>query len=210
MYRRCLLTFGAVLLASSGCAPKAPPLTGPRVSESLPSVELEGSHRLVFRWRYADATIMLSGEGIARVSAPDSARLDFFVDGGLGGGVAFLLGDSLVTAPNAASIRRVMPPPALMWAALGRLALPASEDTVITRDGDTVQAELGTNPRWRVTLGPTGITRLVSLRGSRIHEYVNRGEEEVLYENPGERRSLRISIQGNDRVSGFSEDVWPH
>lgn len=163
---------------------------------------------MVFRWRYADATIMLSGEGIARVTAPDSARLDFFVDGGLGGGVAFLFGDSLV-APGAGSIRRVLPPAPMMWAAFGRLALPPAEDTVVTRNGETLQAELGRNPRWRVTLGPEGITRLVSLRGSRVHEYVNRGEEEVLYENPGERRTLRISIEGDDRVPGFPEDTWP-
>src|SRR5690606_29282855 len=82
--RPSLVLFGGMLLAISACAPRVAPLTGAAVGEALPSLELEGSRRLVFRWRFADASIILQGEGVARVTAPDSARLDFFVDGGLG------------------------------------------------------------------------------------------------------------------------------
>jgi len=177
------------------------------VEEALPILELEGSRRIVFKWRYADPTIILQGEGVARITGPDSARLDFFVANGLGGGVALLLGDSLI-APNAGGVLRLLPPRELLWASLGRLALPGVADTVVTRRGDTIQADIGTNPVWRVTVGPDGLTRLARLRDNRLREYVDRSEDEVFYEHPTDRRALRITIQRDERVAGFSDDIW--
>lgn len=205
---RVTLLLGLVLLSAAACAPRVPPLTGMPVVEALPSLELEGSRRLVFRWRFADPTIILQGEGVARITAPDSARLDFFVDGGLGGGVAFLLGDSLVAPHAAGSIQRLLPPPALLWASLGRLAIPEAPDTVVTRRGETLQADVGASPTWRVTIGPDGLTRLARIRGDRLQEYVNRTPAEIVYEHAADRRTLRIFVQSDERVSGFSNDVW--
>ena len=59
---------------------------------------------------------------------PDSARLDFFLAGGLGGGRAVLVGDDL-SAPGGAMVDRLVPPAPLMWGALGRLAVPPVADT---------------------------------------------------------------------------------
>jgi len=205
--RPSLVLFGGMLLAISACAPRVAPLTGAAVGEALPSLELEGSRRLVFRWRFADASIILQGEGVARVTAPDSARLDFFVDGGLGGGVAFLLGDSLVVE-DAGSVRRLLPPPPLLWATLGRLAVPEGTDTLVTRDGDTLHAEIESGSTWRMTISDDGLTRLARLRGNRLQEYVNRSPEEVLYEHAADRRTLRIQIQRDERVQGFTDDIW--
>lgn len=205
---RTLVLVATIALAlAAACAPKAAPLTGPQVSESLPDLELEGSRRIVFRWRYADPTIILQGEGVARVTAPDTARLDFFVDNGLGGGIALMFGDSII-APNAGGVLRLLPPPELLWASLGRLALPSVADTVVTRRGDTLQADVGTDPVWRVTVGPDGLARLARLTGNRVREYVDRDSNEVFYEHPTDRRALRITIQRNERVPGFSTDVW--
>jgi hypothetical protein len=202
------LAVAAAVLVPAACAPKAAPLTGPQVTESLPVLELEGSRQMVFRWRFADPTIILQGEGVARVTAPDSARLDFFLDNGLGGGVALLLGDSIIAPNAAASVLRLLPPPELLWASLGRLSIPPVEDTVVTRRGDTIQADIGTDPVWRVTVGPDGLTRLARIRGNRLREYVNRSDNEVFYENAADRRVLRITIQRDERVAGFSNDIW--
>lgn len=196
-----------MLLAAFGCAPKAPPLTGPVVAEALPVLELEGSRRLVFRWRFADQSVILQGEGVARVTAPDSARLDFFVNGGLGGGVAFLFGDSLV-APGAGSMQRLLPPAPLLWAALGRLAIPPAADTIVTREGENLRADVGRDPTWRVTIGAEGLERLARIQDGRLRDYVSRQAREILYEHPGDRRSLRIAIERDERVPGFSDDIW--
>ena len=101
---------GAFLTATAalGCAPRVPPLLGVVADEGVPSTALPPGHlRLVFRWAYDDALFAAKGEGVARVAAPDSVRLDFFVDAGLGAGEAILIGDRLETANEDAPESRV-------------------------------------------------------------------------------------------------------
>src|SRR5437867_10930074 len=122
-----LLVVGAV-----ACAPAAAPLKGVLAPDrSLPSLSLPTGHRqIVFKWNYEEGEIAARGDGSVRTAAPDSARLDFFLGGGLGAGAAILIGDSLRTPPGHADLaRRYIPPTPMMWAALGRLAIPALPDT---------------------------------------------------------------------------------
>jgi hypothetical protein len=208
---------GALALVFSGtaCAPRARPLSGEAVPASrVPSARLEpGHHRVVFRWKFEDGTVTARGEGVARVAPPDSARLDFFLDGGLGGGYAIVLGDAIST-PNDAQARRYLPPPSLLWAALGRLAVPASPDTTARVDGGVLRADIGHDPAWRATFDDAGRhRRLERLEGGRIREWVARelgtgGSGEVRYENAGAHRVLTLSIQRTLPDSEFDEAIW--
>jgi hypothetical protein len=45
--------------------------------------------------------------------------------------------------PNAELARRYIPPTPMMWASLGRLAIPALRDTVVRLDGDLLRADVG-------------------------------------------------------------------
>ena len=78
------------------------------------------------------------GDGAARIAAPDSARLDFYL-GGSFGGAAVLIRDSL-DAPGGDMVRRFIPPPTLMWAALGRVAVPNLPDTVVRIEAQYARA----------------------------------------------------------------------
>ena len=89
------------------------------------------------------------GDGAARIAAPDSARLDFFLAGGFGG-AAILIRDSL-DAPGGDMVRRFIPPPTLMWAALGRVALPNLPDTVDQDGRSRLRADIGNPVAWRLT-----------------------------------------------------------
>src|SRR5256885_12300426 len=111
----------AVLFILAACAPRAAPLKGVLAPDrALPSITLASGHRhIVFRWDYQEGDIAARGDGSVRTAAPDSARLDFFLGGGLGAGAAVLIGDSL-PAPNAELARRYIPPTPMMWAGLGR------------------------------------------------------------------------------------------
>ena len=121
-----------IALIGLGCAPAALPLPGVLAPDrTLPSIAMPAGHRhLVFKWDYKEGDIAARGDGSIRTAAPDSARLDFFLGGGLGAGGAVLIGDSLRT-PNAAMAKKYIPPPPLLWAALGRLAIPPLPDTVV-------------------------------------------------------------------------------
>ena len=200
----------AVLAVLTGaCAPRVTPLKGaPAPNRALPNIQLPSGHRrIVFRWDFEEQSLLTRGEGAMRTAAPDSARVDLFLTGGLSAGYAVLIGDSL-RAPNKAVIERVLPPPPMMWAALGRLAIPPLPDTVVTEEGGTIYAEIGRPAAWRVTIKGSRLTQLARLNGGRIAEVVTRDEGgRLLYEVPG-RRKLWLSITRDEEVSPFAATIW--
>ncbi|PYP65554.1 MAG: hypothetical protein DMD26_10640 [Gemmatimonadetes bacterium] len=129
--RRLLLIAGLGFAEAAGiaCAPALRPLSGKLAPSVVPHAALPlGYHQIVFDWELQDRELAGRGEGVARIAAPDSARLDLFLGGGFGSGVAVLIDDSL-QVPGGSMARRLIPPPPLLWAALGRLAVPAFRDT---------------------------------------------------------------------------------
>jgi hypothetical protein len=192
-----------------GCAPHAAPLKGaPAPSRALPEIPLAGKHRrIVFRWSYEENSLFARGEGAIRAAAPDSARVDLFFAGGVSAGHAILIGDS-VRGTNADQVRRVLPPPAMIWAALGRLVVPALPDTVITADGDILEADVGRPATWRVSIKGDRLMQLARLNGGRIAEVVTRDNGgRLLYEVPG-RRKLWLGIITDEEVPAFDAAIW--
>ena len=148
------------------------------------------------------------GEGVARVAAPDSARLDFFVDPGAGAGYAILIGDDL-SAPGIALIRRYLPPPPMLWASLGGLRVPPAADTVARVDGDTIRADIGKDPIWRATFAGERVVRLERIDGGRVMERVVRADSaDVRYDHLGARRSLSLTISRRTEVPPFDATIW--
>lgn len=199
-----------LLAAVAACAPKAPPLTGLPAPAVLPRVELAPGHRrMVFRWKLTDPDIRLNGDGVARIAAPDSVRLDFFVDGGMGGGRAIMIGDEL-RAPGMNFIGRYLPDPPVLWATLGRVHVPAASDTVVRVDGDTLRADIGRDTRWRMAFVDRELRRLERIEGGRLREWVVRDSSgrSVRYEQPMARRVLEITVVGTEAVSDFDESIW--
>jgi hypothetical protein len=198
-----------VCLASLGCVPSAAPLKGVLVPDrSLPSLSLPTGHRhLVFKWDYQEGDIAARGDGSVRTAAPDSARLDFFLGGGLGAGAAVLVGDSL-RSPNAQLARRYIPPSPMMWAALGRLAIPALPDTVVRMDGGVLRADVGRPVQWRVGIRGDTLVSLEHISSDKITESVNRGSNGVItYRAPGARRRLELTIL-RDEPGSFDASIW--
>src|SRR3954468_14371488 len=120
------LLIGACFLGAVGCAPRLKPLGGTVTPVAMPRTEMErGRRQIVFDWEYSDQDMTGKGNGVARVASPDSARLDFFLAGGFAGGAAVLIGDSL-QLPGIDLFRRLIPPPTLLWAVLGRSTFPVT------------------------------------------------------------------------------------
>ena len=197
------------LVLASACAPKARPLAGtPAPERKLPVIQPPFGHRqIVFRWDYEENALIARGEGAVRYSAPDSARVDLFLNGGIGVGSAILI-DNTLRATNQSQVERFLPPPPMMWAAFGRLALPALPDTVLTVDGETLHADIGRPAAWRVTIKANRIMQLARLSGGRIVEIVTRDEGgRLLYAVPG-RRKLWLGITRDDEVPAFNASIW--
>src|SRR3954468_10121605 len=185
-----------LLLLVGGCAQALKPLAGvPAPNRALPPLAIPAGHRqIVFKWDFQEGDIAARGDGSVRTASPDSARLDFFLGGGLGAGAAVLIGDSL-RSPHADLAKRYIPPTPMMWAALGRLAIPALADTVVHVDGDVLRADVGRPVEWRVAIRGDTILSLEHVSGDKIVEKIVRGPGGVVtYEKPGSRRRLQLTV----------------
>jgi hypothetical protein len=207
---RSLALIAAVLLCA--CIPRLSPLKGDVApAATLPrNGVLPGHHQVVFNWELEDRDMTGRGEGVARIASPDSARMDFFLAGGFGGGGAVLIGDSVRTPPGAAGlIRRLVPPPTLLWATLGRVALPNLADTVIRVEGATLRADIGNPVAWRLTFRSDTLVRAERVEGGRVAEWVDRSDPaHVRYRDESGRRSLQLTITRTNEVPEFDASIW--
>ena len=200
----------AIAVIAVACAPAAAPLPGVLAPDrTLPSISMPAGHRhLVFKWDYQEGDLAARGDGSIRTAAPDSARLDFFLAGGFGSGSAILIGDSL-QAPGGDFIRKLIPPPPMLWAALGRLALPNLPDTVIRGEGTSTRADVGRPVSWRLTFHGDSLIRVERVDQDRVLEWVDRSDpKHVSYRNTVARRSLQLTITRMDEVSSFDASIW--
>ncbi len=196
-----------MLVGGGACAPRVKPLVGEPVVRRLPATAVPPGHtRLVFRWDYGDPLFSAKGEGVARIAAPDSVRLDFFADGGVGGGFALLIGDRLSTPANEDAMR-YLPPVPLLWAALGRLDV-AGQDTTARLQGDTLRADIGASPVWRVAFSGEGLASLQRIDGGRLRESVVRDSSRISYRNFGSRRRLTLTLTRRLTDAPYDEAIW--
>lgn len=193
----------------AGCVPKAHALTGVPTRAEIPPIEIPAGHtRFVFDWKYEDPDIHASGDGAIRAAYPDSARLDLFLGGGMGGTAAVLVGSDL-RAPGPNAIRRIIPPPPLLWAALGRLAVPAAPDTSARLDGDTLRVDIGRGSVWRVTIAGGSLRRIERIDDGHIIQSVVRADDRhVRYFDAASRRSLELVITSVDSNADFDASIW--
>ncbi|HEX3867037.1 MAG TPA: hypothetical protein VHV78_09800 [Gemmatimonadaceae bacterium] len=190
--------------------PRLSPLTGaPLAASKLPRTIVPAGHRrIVFSWELEDRDMVGRGDGAARIAPPDSARLDFFLAGGFGGGAALLLGDSIQT-PGGDLVRRLVPPPTLLWATLGRVALPNLPDTAIRTEGTTLRADIGNPVAWRLTFHGDTLVRAERVDNGKVAEWVERTDAtHVQYRNEKSRRSLRLTVTRTEEVPAFDASIW--
>ncbi len=177
--------------------------------QALPKGTLPaGRRQITFQWEMRDGDMSARGDGVARIASPDSVRLDFFLGGGFGSGVAVLIGDSLLV-PGPDFARKLVPPRALLWASLGRFDVPAEPDTVVRVDAGVLRADIGAPVHWRATFHGDTLSRLERVDGGRLQEWVDRSsDQKVLYRNEAARRSLSLVILRSDVVASFDPSIW--
>jgi hypothetical protein len=208
---RSLFLASAAAIALFGCAPRAGSLGGAPAPARLPRAQLPpGPQRVDFRWEYRDGDLLARGDGVARIAPPDSVRMDFFIDGGLGGGYAVLIGNDFYSPADDAA-RRFLPPAPLLWATLGRLAVQPARDTTARIDGGTLRADIGSNPTWRATFDGERLARLERIEGGRVLEWVKRDSTgAVRYAHNLTQRSLNLTVTRTQRAPEFDAAIWNH
>jgi len=180
------------------------------VARRLPESTLPpGYRRIVFQWEYHERVFSGRGQGVARIAPPDSVRIDLFLQNGASGGYVVVIGDSL-RGPEGADTRRFLPPVPLVWAALGRVTMVAA-DTTVRVDGDTLRADIGRDPTWRVTFGRESPVRVERLAHNRIEESVERIDStRVVYRQSRAGRVLALTVTARYPESAFDAVIWRH
>jgi hypothetical protein len=202
-----------VALVVTACAPPmAGELKGVPAPVRVPAAVLpHGDRKVTFRWEYRDRDLLARGEGRALIAPPDSMRVDFAVAGGMGSGHAWLFGDTVVSGGGGGSarVKRYLPPPVLLWAALGRFQVPAV-DTTVRMDGDTLRADLSEGANvWRVAFTDTRLVGLLRLSTGRVREtVVRRKNDDIKFDNPAAGRSLTLTHVRSDTVAEIDPELW--
>jgi hypothetical protein len=199
--------------AVTACAARVRPLAGTVVAPApaLPVARLfDDPRRYRFTWSYRDETFEAKGDGVVRVQPPGQARLDFFLENGLAGGYAILDGDSLIT-PGPDFVKRLVPPPPMLWSVFGALRVPASADTVATRVADTVSADFGRRDDgrlWRVRFVEQRLDRVERIEDGRRVEWLERQGAVARYSHESSRRRVAITVTDSSSVTPFDPAIF--
>lgn len=173
--------------------------------------------QLTFAWRAREPGFRDDGIGVARVEPPDKARLDLFLDNGETAATAALVSDDL-RVPAGLPLELV-PPPALLWAALGVFRPGDGVESLEGRRADTAM-ELrfglpgGNLLRFRMH-GLRVVEAAVLEEGAEVERVVIAwsGEEsaypaEATYRNLRDYRELELKLESFEHVDPFPPYIW--
>lgn len=215
--------FLVAAVSAAACAPAGVPAQTPSgagqdsaaVRRVVEQNRLDGPVQVLFEWSLQERESRFGGEGATRVAPPDHARLDLFGPRGEGYlSAAFVRGE--VRLPPGTSTSP-LPPPALLWSALGVFQQPAGSTLrEVRRDGDRLELEYGADQeRWvyrfekdrlrRVEwTAPQGGRRTVELEGTSESGLPGR----AVYRDWPQFVELRLTLNEATRVDGFPQDIW--
>lgn len=212
-------TAAALALALSACAGRGVPETvdpgaaAAAIERTAPDRPL----RVVFDWRILDGEARFSGSGVARIEPRYRARLDLFGPRGEGYLSAALVGKELRLPPGTPTVR--LPPPSMIWAALGVVAPPEEAMLVGTRvsaERTELYYDVG-DSRLRYTLVEgrlrtarwegAGRSMAVDLSGA-----VEPGlPRQAFYRDAAAGTELMLNLEEVDEVESYPPDIWtPH
>ncbi|MGE0159699.1 MAG: hypothetical protein AB7T31_09835 [Gemmatimonadales bacterium] len=219
--RATLLSLAAAAVV--GCSPREPAVIGPVGDPESAALQLrertglEAPLRIVFGWELNDGGQRVAGRGVARVEPPYRARLDLFLDNGETVIRAALVDSDLRLPPG--SPDDILPPPDLMWGALG-IFRPVGDARLVGADrleGEAVRLRYqhadGSEVHYRVVDG--ALRRLELVEGGRVVQWVDVAPErverypvEATYRNLTAFRELKLVRESLSAVDAFDPEIW--
>lgn len=211
------------ILAVSGCtATAAEPAGAPVADPAALAEELaaattpESPRQATFSWTLDEAGSRVSGRGVIRYHAPERIRLDLFGPRGETYLIAALVGDEFRLPPTAREFE--LPPPALLWGALGVFRPDADavlEGATIRDDTAVLEYVSPTGHRHRFTATGTRLVAVERFSPSGVLEesvrpaYSDAGEiARATYVDRRTFRELVLETESNRAVESFPETIW--
>lgn len=216
----------ASLLAVAACAPGvaapagAPAADPAALARALTTATIPAQpEQIGFGWELSESGSKLRGRGVARIEAPQRARLDLFGPRGESYLAAALVNGEF-RLPGGASPAIPLPSQALLWAAVGVIQPPqgAALEGATTTDSVAVvryRAANGEEFRYRIRTAPAPtLVQLERIGGSGVLETVtiDRGSDgrlqQVRYRDWAAYRDLTLDVESIKHTTGFSDEIW--
>jgi hypothetical protein len=213
----------ALLALTAGCArnppegPTLPPVEGESIAAALTEgTRLADTAQIFFDWAISEQGRRGTGKGVTRVQPPYRARLDLFLEDGTTAAAVALVDGNVSAAETLPE--GVIPPPDLLWAALG-VFKPGSESTLASARHVGSETELrytsgaGQELVYRVQ-GQRIVRAQVLQGGNVVHQVTLTSEEgarfprEATYQNRAERRELKLTTSSIEDADAFPVDIW--
>ena len=192
------------------------PLTAEEFGAAAARTAPPGSELLSIRWRFRDSEMGVSGRGAARITPPDSLRIDVRGPLGFGRGTLVLAGASVWANPEDL-VRQVLPDRFLVWAMLGVVRAPDTVDRFESGSAGGRRLLRMAEPDGRVTTlelaGDTVMGGVLS-RGERVVGRLTlvRGADgkvvRAVAENLERNARLVFDIDRRTPSGGFPGEVW--
>lgn len=222
-----VLLLAAVAAMLGACAhapsqargPVPPPVDARRLAAALESrTSLTEPTEVVFGWQLNDRGSRMKGRGVARIEPPYKARLDLFLNNGEAAASAALVGGDLRLPAGAR--RDILPPPELMWGALG-VFRPDTDTELVGAErekGGAVRLRYryddGRELDFRVVDGRVRALQLRD-RGGHVTQRVELGldaadryPKKATYRNVSAFRELKLIRESVERVEPYPPGIW--
>jgi hypothetical protein len=214
-----VLAAAAAVVATSACAgggavagagPADPAAAAAVAEATAPATPLQ----INFDWELRDRDARFNGQGVVRLDRNYRARLDLFGPRGETLSAAIIEGEEMRVVP--AGTESLLPPPALLWSALGVFRPPVDAPlTGTSRDGDGFTLTYGRdgtawtfrfeNDALRSTeWSSRGARRTVQLSGNADFGLPAQSS----FRDWSEFRELTMRLTNVEESTGYGSDVW--
>lgn len=207
----------APLLLAAACAPaavatgEADPVEAARLQEATrPAATIQ----VFFDWNLEDREANFTGRGVLRLDADRRGRVDLFGPRGETYAAAILQGEDLRAVPPAAL--SMLPPPALLWSALGVFRAPTTAPLTGTgtADGRTTLEYRRDGTLWRFGFENDRLrsTEWTDGAGRRTVELSGSADAglpaQSVFRDWTQFRQLTLRVTEVEEIAGFEPDVW--
>jgi hypothetical protein len=208
----------ALLAATASCGGTASLADAPPDPESEVRLEAatQPTHRLevLFDWSVQDREARMSGRGVLRLDRGERGRVDLFGVRGETLAAAIVEGETMRVVPTVAA--SLLPPPALLWSALGVFRRPADAPLTATRASDDgVLLEYSRDgARWLFRFEQDVLRSTEWTAGSGRRTVVLTGSagfglpQQAVFRDWAEFRELNLSVTDVQEKTVFDADTW--
>jgi len=178
---------------------------------------LQEPTRAIFAWSLNEAGMRVQGRGVARMEPPYRLRLDLFLENGETLAQAALVGDDIRIPPWTPA--EVIPPPPLLWAALGvfrpGVDVPLVGGEALSENEIALRYLLSSEIQLRFKITDGDVEEAELIRDGHVEERVRvvradtaNALPDATYRNLRAFRELRITLETVEHVEGFPPDIW--